>query len=300
MPVGLFVILLPSDSDYKIMGYYFKESKIDFEITNDLFLRLNLDHSKNNYNLLKLKETQIFSYLHKFKGKLARKAVGVIIGLLLSEGDELDKFRSSLKEAAEALEMPSLNILNKSKNDFEAILRDIYLEHLEPLIDILQPENLKMSIINITKFMLSGGKKERKIAQELLERIENEEHHKISEFYEIAENAAKSLDYAKAVKFYLKAGDLAEELYVMDIATSLKDKSKFYQQTPELSKEREKLVEEARNALRNEDFHTAYISYKKASEISKKLVEFEKEEEYRLKSEALRSFHEVDKKYRKN
>jgi hypothetical protein len=299
MPIGCFVILLPTDSDYKILGYFFKESKTSFEITNDLFLRLNLDHSKNDYNLLKLKDNQIFSYLSIFKGKLARKASGVIVGLLLNEDDKIEKFRSSLKEAAEALEMPSLNILNKSREDFEKILKDIYLEHLEPLIDILQPDALKISIINITKFMLSGGKKERKIAQELLEKVENGEHEKVSEFYNTAENAAKSLDYAKAAKFYLKAGDLAEELYIMDIAASLKDKSEFYQETPSLSKEREKFVEEARNALRNEDFHTAYISYRKASDISKKLVEFEKEEEYRLKSEALKSFHEVDKKYRK-
>ena len=60
MPMGCFVILLPIDADYKIMGYYFKENKSDFEISNDLFLRLNLDHSKNEYNLLKLKEHQIF------------------------------------------------------------------------------------------------------------------------------------------------------------------------------------------------------------------------------------------------
>ena len=84
----------------------------------------------------------------------------------------------------------------------------------------------------------------------------------------------------------------------MDIATSLKEKGNFSQQTPELSKEREKIVEEARNALRNEDFHTAYISYRKASEISKKLVQFEKEEEYQLKSKALEDFYKVDQQYK--
>ncbi len=299
MPMGCFVILLPTDSDYKIMGYYFKEGKSDFEITNDLFLRLNLDHSKNEYNLLKIKDLQIFSYNHKFKGKLTRKASGIIIGLLLNENDKPEKFRSSLKEAAEAFEIPSLNILNKSREEFEIILKDIYLEHLEPLIDILQPEALKASIINITKFMLSGEKQERKIAQELVEKIENREHTKISEHYKMAENAIKSLDYEKAAKFYNKAAEIAERLYIMDIATSLREKGDFSQQIPELSKEREKVVEEARNALRNEDFHTAYISYKKASDISKKLVEFGKQEEYRLKSEALRSFHEVDQKYKR-
>ncbi len=300
MPTGSFVILLPTDSDYKIMGYYFKEGKSSFDISSDLFLRLNLDHSKNEYNLLKLKDNDIFSYLHGFKGKLMRKASGIIIGLLLDEDDKPEKFRSSLKEAAEALEMPSLDILKKSREEFETILKDIYLEHLEPLIDILQPEALKSSIINITKFMLSGGKKERKIAQDLLEKIEGGEHEKISDSYKTAENAIKSLEYEKASKFYNKAAEIAEELYVMDIATSLKEKADFSQQIPDLSKEREKIVQEARNFLRNEDFHSAYISYRKASEISKRLVQFDKEEEYRLKSKALEDFYRVDQKYKKS
>ena len=299
MPSGGFVILLPTDSDYRILGYYFKEGTSDFEISNDLFLRLNLDHSKSDYNLLKLKGNHIFSHNHKFKGKNARKALGVIIGILLNEEDETEKFRSSLKEAAEVLEMPSLNILNISKEKFEKILKDIYLEHLEPLIDILQPEQLKRSIINVTKFMLSGGKKERKIAQDLLEKIEDGEHIKISEFYTTAENALKTQDFEKGAKFYFKAAELAEELYIIDIADSLKEKGEFSKRTPELSKEREKLVEVARNSLRNEDFHNAYISYRKASEISKKLVQFDKEEEFRLKSKALEDFHKVDQKYRK-
>ncbi|MFX0006110.1 MAG: hypothetical protein ACFFA7_02685 [Promethearchaeota archaeon] len=300
MPTGSFVILLPTESDYKILGYYFKEGTSGFEITNDLFLRLNLDHSKNEFNLLKIKDLQIFSYIHKFKGKLSRNASGIIIGLLLNEDDKPNKFRSSLKEAAEAFEIPSLNILKKSKEQFEAILKDVYLEHLEPLIDILQPDTLKNSIINITKLMLSGGKKERKIAQELLEKVENGEHNKISEHYNTAESAMKSLEYEKAAKFYNKAAEIAEGLYIMDIATSLKEKGNFSQQIPDLSKERERIVQEARNALRNEDFHTAYTYYKRASEISKKLIQFDKEEEYRLKAKALEDFYKIDEKYRKN
>jgi uncharacterized protein YjgD (DUF1641 family) len=148
--------------------------------------------------------------------------------------------------------------------------------------------------------MLSGGKQERKIAQGLVEKIQNEEHTKISENYAIAENAIKSFDYEKAAKFYNKAAEIAESLYIMDIATSLKEKGNFSQQTPELSKERERIIQEARNALRNEDFHTAYTYYRKASEISKKLVQFDKEEEFRLKSKALEEFYKIDEKYSKN
>ncbi|MFW9781623.1 MAG: hypothetical protein ACFFFB_04980 [Candidatus Heimdallarchaeota archaeon] len=298
MPIGSFVILLPLEADYKILGYYFKEGKSSFEVSNDLFLRLNLDHGKNEYNLLKIKDFQIFSYLYKFKGKLSRKASGTIIGLLLNENDKPEKFRSSLKLGAEAIEIIGLNLLNLSKAEFRPILKDIYYEHLEPFIDILKPEALKSSIISITKFMLSGGKNERKIAQDLLKKVEDGEHEKISEHYNIAEEALKSLDYEKAAKFYKKAADIAESLYVIDIAESLNEKANFSEKVPEISKQRDKLVQEARNSLKNDDFHSAYISYKKASELSKKLVEFEKEEEYRLKSKALEEFYKVDEKYR--
>ncbi len=299
MPVGSFVIILPLDKDYKVLGYYFKDGHSIFEVTSDIFLRLNLDHSKDDYNLLSLKGLRLFSYLHALKGKIARKASTVIIGLLLNESDEPEKFRTSLKETAEAVEVLGLEVLDMSQDKFEQLLKDIYLEHLEPLTDILKPEALRESIINITKFMLSGGKKERTIAQDLLKRVENGDHQKISENYENAEKALKSLDHEKAAKLFNKASQIAEELHVIDIAEVLKEKSSFSIKIPDLSKKRNKLVQDARNNLRNEDFHSAYVGYKKASELSKKLIDFEGEEEYRLKSKALEAFFIVDEKYKK-
>ena len=147
--------------------------------------------------------------------------------------------------------------------------------------------------------MLSGGKQERKIAQELLKKIEDREHEKISEYYNTANNALKVLDYEKSAKFFKKAAEIAEELYVIDIAESLKEKATFSEDVPDVSKARDKFVQEARNFLRNENFHSAYISYKKASELSKKLVDFNKEEEYRLKSKALEAFASIDEEYKK-
>jgi hypothetical protein len=299
LPTGSFVVLLPLDADYKIMGYYRKEEKSNFEITNDLFLRLNLDHSKDEYSLLKLKDFQIFSYLYNFKGKLTRKASGIIMGLLFNESDKPEKFRSALKEGAEAVEVLGLNILKMQQTEFESLLKDIYLEHLEPLVDILKPEVLKTNIIAITKFMLSGGKEERKIAQDLLKKVEEGEHLKISEIFNNADAALKALEYEKASKLFKKAAEIAQDLYVLDIAESLKEKANFSGIIPNMSKQRDKHVHEARSFLRNEDFHSAYISYKKASDLSKKLVDFDKEEEYRLKSKALEEFYKVDEKYKK-
>ena len=85
---------------------------------------------------------------------------------------------------------------------------------------------------------------------------------------------------------------------VIDIADSLKEKANYANKVPDISKNREKLIQDARNFLRNEDFHSAYIAYKEASKLSKKLVDFEKEEEYRLKSRALEDFYKIDKKYK--
>jgi hypothetical protein len=299
MPLGSFVVLLPLDADYKVLGYYNKDGKSEFEITNNLFLRLNLDHSKNEFNLLKLKKHTVFSYIYNFKGKLMQKASGLIIGLLLNESEKPEKFRSALKEGAEAIEVLGLKALTMKSEVFEPLLKDIYLAHLEPLVDILKPEALKASIIAITKLMLSGGKQERKIAQDLLKKIEEGEHIKITENFNNANNALKILDYEKASKLFKRASEIAEELYIIDIAESLREKANFSGDVPSMAKARDKLVHEARNFLRGEDFHSAYVCYKKASELSKKLVDFGKEEEYRLKSKALEEFSKVDKKYKK-
>ena len=299
MPKGSFVIILPLDADYKVLGYYFKGTDPNFKITSDLFLRLNLDHSKDDYSLLNLKDQKIFSFLHHFSSKLSRKASSIIIGLLLNENDKPEKFRAPLKEGAEAIELLGLEVLDMSEEEFGQILRDIYLEHLEPLVDILKPESLRENILNITKIMLSGGKKERKIAQDLVKRVEVGDYEKISELYNSAEGFRKTNEYEKAAKLYGKAYQLAEELYLLDIAESLKEKASFSTMIPELLKNRDKVVQEARSALRNEDFHSAYLAYKKASDLSKKLVDFQKEEEFRLKSKALEDFYKIDLKYQK-
>ena len=296
MPSGCFVILLPSDSEYKILGYYYADKRIKFEITESFFLRLNLDHSKNEFNYLKLKDISIVSYLHEFKGKLSRKATGLILGLFLDENDKPEKFRTSLKNGAEALEV--LDMLSISREDFETKLKDIYIEHLETLIESLDPDALKESIINRTKEMLSGSKKERATADELVKKIQNNEHIKISEYYNMAESALKVKEYDKASKNFQKAAEVAAELLENDLAKTLKHKSKISNKIPVLTKNREKIIQDAKSALKNENFRSAYIFYKKAAEMSKELMQADKEEEYNLKSKALQDFYNADVKFK--
>ncbi|TFG25063.1 MAG: hypothetical protein EU529_02140 [Promethearchaeota archaeon] len=297
MPKGLFIVLLPREADYKILGYYLKNTELDFEVSSDLFLRLNLDHSKNTFNFLKLKNYIIISYLHNFTGKISRKASGIIVGVLLNEGEEPEKFRAPMKNAAISIE--SLNFLEIPKEEFEEELKAIYEKHIETLDDILNADVLKERIINLTKEMLSEGKKERRIAQELLQKIEDKVHTKISEYYKAAESALKSLDYERAGKLFNKAAEVAEELKVRDLAKSLRERASLSVDIPDLSKKRDEIVREARSALRKEDFHAAYTYYKKASELSKKLMQTEKEEEYTLKSKALQDFYQAEQRFQK-
>ncbi len=297
MVKGCFVILLLTESDYNVLGYYFKEKKLDFEITSDLFLRLNLDHSKNEFSLLKLKNVIIESYLYNFKGKLSRKALGIIIGILLDEDEDAEKFRVPLKNSAATLE--ASNLLEIEKEDFESKLKDIYSEHLETLDDLSDEDALKESIIDRTKEMLSGDKKERKAAQELLQKIEDGVPSKISEYYKGAENALKNLEYEKASKLFKKAADVAEELFEKDLAKDFNERAKLSIDIPDLTKKRDEIIKEARNAIKKEDFRAAFINYKKASDLSKKLMQPDKEEEYGLKSKALQDFYQVDQRFKK-
>ncbi|TFG08448.1 MAG: hypothetical protein EU539_02320 [Promethearchaeota archaeon] len=297
MPKGCFVILLINESDYRVLGYHVKDEINKIEITSDLFLRLNLDHSKNEFNILKLKDHQIESYKHEFEGKLKRKALGLIVGILLKEGDDPEKLRTSLKNAASNIEQ--IDFLDLSKDDFETTLKQIYRETIETLTDVLDVQALKESIINRTKEMLSGGKKQRKIAQELLERIEDDLHVKISEHYKSAEDALDNSDYDKASKLFLKAAEIAEELYEYDLAKSLEERAKLSNNIPDLTKKRDLVVKEAKNALRNDNFHSAYLFYLRAAELSKQLMQPEKEEEYSFKSKALQDIYLFEEKLRK-
>ncbi len=299
MPEGAFVIIMPKDSDYKVLGYYLKKPNLKFEVTSELFLRLNLDHSKSDYTHVKLKGTSLVSYHHKFVGKLDRKASGIYMGLLLSEDDEPDKFKNSQSLKATAETISTFNILEMSKQEFEKKLKEVYDEKLEAVPDLVNPEAIKINVVNRSKEMLSGGKKERTNAKVLLQKIEEGVQNKIYEFYKAGQEALKTSEFDLVGKSFEKAAELADELYETELANTLRQQAKLTLDVPMIEKLRDKVLIDAKSALRSEDIYKAYISYKRASELSKELLDLEKEEEYRLKSKALYDFHQVDERFKK-
>jgi hypothetical protein len=294
---GCFCILLPLHSDYEILGQYL-EGTDDIIITSNIFLRLKLGHDKNEFNFLKTKTYDIFSYYHEFSSKKKLKASGLIIGLYLEDEDEPEKFRASLKDAGKNLEQQDL--FNMDKKQFNKKLKHIIQKIVEPLSDIINPETMKKKVIDRTKTLLSGGKTERNLAQELLEKIEDEEHVKISQYCEEGENQIEKKNYKKAAKNYKKAAELAGELCGEDsrISRDLQERLEFSEKIPELIEERDEAASTAREALKKEQFHEAYKAYYKASKLSKQLVQLDREEEYRLKANALKEFAKVDQQFK--
>jgi chorismate mutase len=303
MLIGSFCILLPLHSDYKILGTYFKGAeKHDFELTDNIFLRLKLNHDKDKFNYLKFKEYEIFSYFHELTGKKKLKANGFILGVVLKDSEEPEKFKDSLTDASKSLE--KFDLFEMSEQEFEKELKKLFENIIEPLStlsDFINSETLKQKVINRTKDLLSGGKEKRELAQELLDRIEDDEHKKIAEYCKNAERALDKQSYKRAVKYFENALELSEELIGKDskIYQELEERVEFVKKIPSLKEDRDDIAEDARDALKDGNFHQAYLLYLKASKLSKKLVQFDKEEEYRLKAKALNDFAKVDKRFKK-
>ena len=152
---------------------------------------------------------------------------------------------------------------------------------------------------NRTKELVSGKKKDRTIATELMDAIQAEVHISVSDNYKLAEEAVKNDDLKTAAKYYEKAAEFAEKLLEMDLVKDLKEKAESLRKIPTSKQKLQDKVQQARNFLRKEQFNAAYVAYKVASEIAKELMLPDEEEEYRLKSKALQDFYQVDQEFKK-
>ena len=83
------------------------------------------------------------------------------------------------------------------------------------------------------------------------------------------------------------------------MAKDFNERAKLSLDIPNLTKKRDEIIKEARNAIKKEDFHASYVNYKKASDLSKKLMQPDKEEEFALKSKALQDFYLADQRFKK-
>ena len=294
MPKGCFLITIDENSESNILGYFFKNKKHQMKISDDLLLRISM----KEINKITLDNQVILSFFYKFHPKFQKNLQGIIIGLFLNLDEDPKSYVSSLQTSAKLLE--DLDYSDIKSLNIEEKIEDIYINYIEKLKDIVDSDNLKKLIIERTKTLLSGNIEDRKLAQELLGKIEDGIHIEMQKISKSAEEAIKNGEYEKAAKKYDAASKMAVEIYEDKLAKTLKEKGINTRQLPNIIKEREEVTEKARNSLKNDDFHTAYLLYRKAADLSEKLMDFEKSEEYLLKSRVLSEFHKIDKKYKQN
>jgi len=298
MPKGCFLIAMKKNSEFEILGYFFKDQKRQTPISDDLLLRIRIDHNSKEINKITLENQIILSFLYKFHPKFQKYLQGIIVGLFLNIDEDAKSYISSLQTSAKLLE--ELDYSNIKSLNIEEKIEHIYVNYIEKLKDIVDSDNLKKLIIERTKTLLSGNIEDRKLAQELLGKIEDGIHIEMHKITNSAEEAIKNHEYEKAAKKYNAASKMAVEIYEDKLAKTLEEKAINTRQLPNIIKEREEVAVKARNSLKNDDFHTAYSLYRKAADLSEKLMDFEKSEEYSLKSRALSEFHKIDKKYKHN
>ncbi len=298
MPKGFFLIAMKKNSEFEILGYFFKDQKRQKPISDELFLRIRIDHNSKEINKITLENQIILSFLYKFHPKFQKYLQGIIIGLFLNMDEDVKSYISSLQTSAKLFE--DLDYSDIKSLNIEEKIEDIYINYIEKLKDIVDSDNLKKLIIERTKTLLSGNIEDRKLAQELLGKIEDGIHIEMQKISKSAEEAIKNGEYERAAKKYDVVSKMAVEIYEDKLVKTLKEKAINTRQLPNIIKEREEVAEKARNSLKNDDFHTAYLLYRKAADLSEKLMDFERAEIYSMKSRALSEFHKIDKKYKQN
>ena len=240
MPQGCFLIAMQKNSEFEILGYFFKDQKHKTLISDDLLLRIRMNHSLKEINKIILENQIILSYSYEFHQKSQKYLQGIIIGLFLNMDEDVKSYISSLQTSAKILE--DLDYSDIKSINIEEKIKEIYINYIEKLKDIVDSDNLKKIIIERTKTLLSGNIEDRKLAQELLGKIENGIHIEMNKIAKSAEEAIKNGEYEKAAKKYDIASKMAVDIYEDKLAKTLKEKAINTRHIPNIIKEREEVA----------------------------------------------------------
>ncbi|GAH88044.1 unnamed protein product, partial [marine sediment metagenome] len=96
MPKGYFLIAMKKNSEFEILGYFFKDQKRQTPISDDLLLRIRIDHNLKEINKITLENQIILSFLYKFHPKFQKYLQGIIVGLFLNIDEDAKSYISSL------------------------------------------------------------------------------------------------------------------------------------------------------------------------------------------------------------
>jgi len=290
MPSGCFLIAIDPQGKSSILGSYFDNDEDSIEIDNNLVLQLQMGLMDKKLFVLTKPEHHLVSYIENFTKD--HKRFKLITTAVLKPSDSPDNFREGVKLVSDIF----TNKPEMSPTELNSTLSDVYYDYFEIPTIALNKRELETRLAKRVKDLNKKMKFDE--AKQLLEIIKKVPR-KLYQANRDAERAMKAEAFDRAEREYTHAMKYAEQLQENDLAKEFFDKAKRMSSVPVLKQQRDKIVDKARNALRNDRFEEAYNLYREAATLSDKLFDSLAAEEYKLKSDVLAKFHEVHKKFHK-
>jgi len=290
MPSGCFLIEIDFQGKSSIIGSYFDNDEDSIEIDNNLVLQLQMGLMDKKLFVLTKPEYHLVSYIDNFMKD--RKRFKLITTAVLKPSDSPENFREGVKLVSDIF----TNKPDMPPEDLKNTLSDVYYDYFEIPTIALNKRELEDRLAKRVKDLNKKMKFDE--AKQLLE-IVKKIPRKLYQANRNAERAMKAEAYDRAEREYMHAMKYAEQLQENDLAKEFFDKAKRMSSVPLLRQQRDKIVDKARNALRNDRWEEAYKLFREAAALSNKLFDSSAAEEYGQKSDALAKFHEVDKKFHK-
>ncbi|MHA1453504.1 MAG: hypothetical protein ACTSRD_11650 [Promethearchaeota archaeon] len=290
MPNGCFIIDIDAQGKSVILGTHFDNEEDAIKIDDNLILQLQMGLMDKKLYVLTKPEYHLVSYIENYLK--TRKRHKLITTVVLKPSDSPENFREGVKVVTEIFtKNPEM-----SEAEFKVKIADVYYDYFEIPTIALNKRELES---RLAKRVQSLNKKMKfDEAKNLLE-IVRKVPRKLYQANRNAERAMKVESWERAEREFTKAMKFAEQLQEMDLAKEFHDKAKRMRSVPGLRQQRDKIVDKARSALRNDKLEEAYKLYREAASFSKKLFDSDAAEEFELKSDALAKFHEVHKRFHK-
>ncbi|MBN2155608.1 MAG: hypothetical protein JW776_06170 [Candidatus Lokiarchaeota archaeon] len=290
MPSGCFLIEIDPKGSSSLIGSYFDNEDESIEIDDSLILQLQMGLMDKKLFVLTKSEYHLVSYIENYMKD--RKRYKLITTAVLKSSDSPENFREGVKLVSDIFTQDP----DMSKAELENKLSDVYYDYFEIPTIALNKRELEARLAKRVKDLNKKMKFDE--AKKLLE-IVKKVPRKLYQANRNAERAMKAESYDRAEREYIRAMKFAEQLQENDLAKEFFDKAKRMSSVPVLRQQRDKIVDKARNALRNDKLDEAYKLYREAASVSRKLYDSLAAEEFELKSDALAKFHEVHEKFHK-
>ncbi len=288
MALGSFVLIGDQTKIMKKVIYNHLEQDSTL-LNEDTVLKIRMRHQSKSLVLTIGNQFQYLSYVKQIDVK--RDTIQIVGGIILSK-----EMNSAVHQ--DAVEMFTERLISSyNKNDSD--LLDLCKKYFQELFDqpqlILDRKELEKRLSERVKSLNKEGNFDE--AKKLLNKIEKIPL-KLYAAHEIAERSMNEEDFDRALKEYQNAKRFAMELEEAPLIQMYSTKIKLAKKTPSLLKKREKLVKNALDGLRSDNFTKAQKNFKRAAEVSERLMDPRRFEEFSLKAQALAEYVKVEKKYK--